>query len=85
MPYPVKCFFEIYEDIVQILLMLKVLFTQNSEVEDLFCGATPGSEPSLFFRNNLLSLGLEPVQDDPQHDFTWMTVEAYGSVILVEL
>ena len=64
MPYPLKCFFEIYEDIVQILLMLKVLFTQDSEDEDLFCGASPGSEPSLFIINNLFSSGFEPVQDD---------------------
>ena len=28
-------FFEINEDMVQILLMLKVLFSQDSEVEDL--------------------------------------------------
>ena len=54
-----NAFFEIYEDMEQILLMLKVLFTQNSKVEDLFCGASPGSEPSLFFSNNLFSfLGL---------------------------
>ena len=77
--------FEIYEDMVQILLMLKVLFTQDSEVEDLFCSASPGSEPSLFFSNDLFSLGCEPVQDDSQHDFTWMTDEANGSVILAEL
>ena len=38
--------FEIYEDMVQILLMLTVFFTQDSEVENLFCGASPGSEPS---------------------------------------
>ena len=31
---------------VQILLMLEVLFTQDSKVEDLFCGASSGSEPS---------------------------------------
>ena len=31
-------FFEIYEDMVQILQMLKVLFTQDSEAEDLLCG-----------------------------------------------
>ena len=73
-------FFEIYEDMVQILLMLKVLFTQDSEVEYLFCGTSPGSEHSLFF-----SLGFEPLQDDSQHDFTWMTDEANGSVILAEL
>ena len=40
MPYSVKGFFEINEDMVQILLMLEVLFTQDSKVEDLFCGAS---------------------------------------------
>ena len=80
MPYPVKCFFEICEDMVQILLMLEVLFTQNSEVEDLFRGASSGSEPSLFFSNYLFSSVLEPVQDDFQHDFTWMTDEAFLKV-----
>ena len=59
-------FFEIYADMVQILLMLKVLFTHDSMVEDLFCGASSGSEPSLFFSNNLFSLGFGPVQDDSQ-------------------
>ena len=67
------------------LLMLKVLFTQDSEVEDLLCGASPDSEPSLFFRNNLFSLWFEADQDDSQHGFTWMTDEANGSVILAEL
>ena len=55
MPYSVKGFFEINEDMVQILLMLEVLFTQNSKVEDLFCGASSGSEPSLFFSNYFFS------------------------------
>ena len=58
MPYSVKGFFEIDEDMVQILLVLEVLFTQDSEVEDLFCGASSGSEPSLFFSNYFISLGL---------------------------
>ena len=42
-----KAFFEINEDIVKILLMLEVLFTQDTKVEDLFCGASSGSEPNL--------------------------------------
>ena len=33
MPLPVKGFFEIYEDMVQILLVLEVLFTQDSGVK----------------------------------------------------
>ena len=47
MPNSVKGFFEINEDMVQTLLVLEVLFTQDSKVEDLFCGASFGSEPSL--------------------------------------
>ena len=66
MPYSVKGFLEIDEDMVQILLVLEVLFTQDSEVEDLFCGA---SEPSLFFSNYFFSLGFKPIQDNFQHDF----------------
>ena len=60
--YPVKCFFEIYENLVPIQLMLKILFAQDFEVGDLYCGASPGSELSrLFFSNNLFSLGFKHV------------------------
>ena len=85
MPYSVKGFFEINEDMVQILLVLEVLFTQDSEVEDLFCGASSGSEPSLFFSNYFLRLGFKPIQDNFQHDFAGMTDEADSSVVLAEL
>ena len=34
--------FLIYEYMVQIRLMLTVLFTQDSEIEDLFYGSFPG-------------------------------------------
>ena len=47
MPYSIRCGFEsIYEDMVQILLMFVVLFTQDSEDEDLFCGALPALNPA---------------------------------------
>ena len=85
MPCSVKGFLVISEDMVQILLMFRVLFTQDSEVEDLFCGASPSSEPSLFFRNCLFSLGFKPFQDDLQHDFARMTVGADSSIVLAEL
>ena len=48
MPYSVKGFFEIYEDMVQILMMLEVFFTQDSKVERLFCGASSGSDGWMF-------------------------------------
>ena len=85
MPYSVKGFFEISEDMVQILLMLMVLLTQDSMVDDLLCGASSGSEPILFFSNYFFSLGFKPIQDDFQHDFDRMTDEPDSSVILAEL
>ena len=47
--------------------MLEILFTQDSEVEDLFCDAPSGFELSLLV--NLFGLDLEPIQDNFQHDF----------------
>ena len=70
---------------VQILLMLEVLFTQDSKVEDLFCGASYGSEPSQFFSNYFFSLGFKPIQYDFHHDFARITVEVYSSVVLAKL
>ena len=80
MPYSLsKAFFEINEDVVQMLLMLEVLLTKDSKVEDLFYGASSGSEPSLFFSNYFFGLGFKPIQDDFQHDFARMTNEADSS------
>ena len=52
---------------------------------NLFCRASSGSEPSLFFSNYFFSLGLQPIQDDFQHDFARMTDETDSSVVLAEL
>ena len=60
MSHFITCFFEIYEDKVQVLPMLKTLFTKDSEVENLFCGASIGSEPVL--QQSSLQLGFEPGQ-----------------------
>ena len=78
-------FIGIYADVVQNLLMLKIFFTQDSVDEDFFCGASPGSKPSLFFSSYLFSLGSKLVQDDFRHDLAYMTDEANGSVIMAEL
>ena len=85
MAFSVKGIFEINEDMIQILLMLEVLFTQDSKVEDLVCGASSGSEPSLFLSNYFFSLGFKPIQDDFQHDFARMTDEINSSVVLAKL
>ena len=85
MPYSVKGYFEIYENMVPFLMMLEVLFTQDSKAEDLFCGALSGPETSLFFGNYLYGLMFKPIRNDFQHDFARMTVEADSSVVLAEL
>ena len=58
---------------VQILLMLEVIFTQDSKVEDMFCGASSGSEPSLFLSNYFFSLGFKYIQYDFHYDFARKT------------
>ena len=46
---------------------VEIPITQDSKVEDQFCGAPSGYEPSLFFSNYLFGLGLTTVQDDLKH------------------
>ena len=77
-------FFEINDDIIQNLPMFEILFTQGSEIENLFCGAPSSSDPSVFLSDYFFRLGFKPVQDDFQHDFARMTNEADGSVFLTE-
>ena len=58
MPYPVKGLFEVYEDMVEILLMLQVFLAEDPEIEYLFCGAPSGSETCLLFCNDRFCLWL---------------------------
>ena len=77
MPNPVEGLFEVYEDMVEILLVLEIFITENAQVEDLPCGAPTCSEDCLFFSDDLLCLlWLQSVQYDLQHDFAWVTDEA---------
>ena len=64
---------------LHIQLMLEALFTQDSKVDDLFCG------PALIFNNYLFGLGFKSVQDDFQHDFARMSDVADSSVVLAGL
>ena len=83
MPYFVKGIFEISEDMLQILL--EILFTQYSKVQDLLCDAPPDPQPNPFFNGYLYHLGFKPVQDYLQHDFAQMTDKDGSSVVLAEL
>ena len=62
MPYLIKGLLEIYEDIIQALLMLKVFLAKDSKVENLFTGVPSCSKTRLFFSDDLFCLGFESVE-----------------------
>ena len=67
------------------LLVLQVLLAENYQNTDLLRGAPACSKTCLFFGNDLFSLRFQSVQYYPQHDFAWMTDEAYCAVVLAQL
>ena len=46
MPYPAKGFLEVYEDMVEILLMLQVFLAEDPEIEYLLCGVPSSLKPA---------------------------------------
>ena len=56
MPNPVEGLLDVYEDMVEVLLVLEIFLTEDSYVEDLLCGAPFCSEACLFFSDDLLRL-----------------------------
>ena len=56
--------FEVHEDVVKVLLVLRVFLTEYSEVEHLLCCTPSCSETCLFFFDYLLSLWLQSTQVD---------------------
>ena len=75
MPNPVEGLLEVYESMVEVLLVLEIFLIWDSLVEDLLCGAPSCSEACLFISDGLLRLWLQPVQNNLQHDFAWVTEE----------
>ena len=69
MPNPIEGLLEVYEDIVEVLLVLEIFLTEDSNVEDMLCGAPSCFEACLFFSDDLLRLWLQSVQNDLQHNF----------------
>ena len=85
MPNPFEGLPEVYEDIIEDLLVLEIFLTEDLYVEDLLCGAPSCSEACLFFSDYLLRLWLQSVQYDLQRDFAWVTDEADHSAVLALL
>ena len=53
---PADSLLDVHEDMVEVLLVLKIFLTEDSQVEDLLCGARSCSEACLFFSDDLLRL-----------------------------
>ena len=85
MPNLVEGLLEVYEDMVEVLLVLEILLIEDSEVTDLLSGAPSCSEACLFFSDDFLRLWLQSVQYGLQHNFAWVTDEADLSVLLALL
>ena len=70
---------------IEVLLVLEIFLTEDSQVQDLLRGARSCSEACLFFSVDLLCLWLQSVQYNLQHDFAQVTDEAHRSVVLALL
>ena len=68
----VKRLLEVYEVVEQIALVLKLLLYNDSTIKDLFYCASATSKTCLFFCQQFLSLGLESVGDNSEHNLAGM-------------
>ena len=85
MSNPTEDLLQAYENMVVVLLVLEIFFTEDSYVENLLCGAPSCSETCPFFSNDLLCLWLQSAQYDLQQCFAWVVDEADRLVVLVLL
>ena len=61
MSHPVERLLEVNEDVVEILLVLKVSLTQYHQVKDLLCGASSWAKACLFFSNDFLCFRFQTI------------------------
>ena len=72
-------------DVVKLLLVVEVLFHDDSQVEYLFSCAAPWPEACLLFCYNFLCLWLQSVQNYFEHYFTRVANQADSTIILALL
>ena len=77
-----NAFFEVYEDVIEVLMMLEIFFAKNSYIKYLFYSASTSHETCLFFCNYFGSLRFESVENYSEKDFAWVTNETQGAVVV---
>ncbi len=85
MPNAVECLLQVYEVMVEVLLVLKYFSEKIRRFKYLLCGAPSCCEACLFFSDSLLRFRIQSVQYDLQHDFDWVTDEGDRSVVMTLL
>ena len=85
MPDPVKRLLEVYEVVEQITLVLYVLLYDDMTIKDLFYCAPTWSKTSLLLCQQFFCLDFESVEDNSEHDLTWMADQAYVTIVLTLL
>ena len=58
MPNPVEGFFEVYEDMVEVMMVFEIFLTKDRRL-NMLSGAPVCSEACLFFSDDLLRLWLK--------------------------
>ena len=64
-PNYVERLLEVHKDMLKALLVLQTFLTEYSKIEDWLSCAPSCSEACLFFFDDLLSLWLQSIQDEP--------------------
>ena len=82
MPNLVDGLREVCNNIVEVLLVLEIFLTKDTQLEGLLRGAPSCSEACLFLSNDPLRIQLQSVPYDLQHHFAWVADEADRSVFL---
>ena len=82
MPDSAKHLLEVYEIVKQIAPVLQMFLYDDLTGEDLFYCAPALFTTCLFFCQQFLSLGLESVEDNLEHDHTGMADQADGTIVL---
>ena len=85
MPNSVEGLLEVYEDMVEVLLLLEIFLTEGCRLKICSFGSPSCSEACLFFSDDLLRLWLQSFQYDLQHDFVLVAGKADRSVVLALL
>ena len=72
MPNSVKCLLEVYEDMAEISLMLELLLTKGAQTANLQSGTPTLTESCLFLDFDVVRLGSQSIEDDPEHHLDYM-------------